>query len=887
MSLRSRIASLWRNLLHGNRVERDLDDEVRATFDLLVDEKVEAGISAREARRAAALELGGVESVKQQVRDVRAGAVIDSLLQDIRYAARALRRSPLFTATAAISLALGLAGNAIVFSLADVYLVRNRPGMANPQRLAEVGRIDSGAGLGFYSGDGFDTFSYPNYVDVRARQTVFEGLAAYHDATFGLGTGDNAVRVSGAHVSGNYFAVLGVPIARGRGFLPEEEQLASPKAVVVVSDRLWRSAFDADPEVIGRTIRLNGRPFTIVGVTAPGFAGYTIGFESLWAPITGYPDGNDLRRVSERGRQWLMGIGRLKEGVTIAQARADMARIAADLEREYPDDNRRHGLGVEPSGAMPVVARSIVTRFVGLLFALVALVLLIACFNVAGMLLARGVTRTREISIRLALGAARRRIVRLLVIESLLVSALGTAGGLAGAWIAIRLIARVLPILRLDIFFDLAVDWRVTAFSVVVATLVGLASGVVPARAATHMDLASAVVHDTTAGTRRLRGRSAIVTAQVALSVLLVVCALLLGRSVLNAGRIDPGFDLDGIEVVGLNLELGGYDRERGRVFSDSLMSRVENLPGVESAAAARVVPLTGEQEGGRAWLPEEYGDERAIDASQNIVTPGYFRTLGLQLVAGRNFTAADRGTPGVAIVNETLARRAWPGRSALGKRLVLGQSRYPLNIIGVARDAKYRTIGEGPTPFFYVPAAQRYESTMWLLIRPRGPGVLPQVRAVIRGMDPNVPILQAAPLTELTAFTLFPQRFAAWLAAIVGATGLLLAALGVYGVTAYNVSQRRREIGIRVALGAMRAQVLRSILGQGMRLAAAGAALGLAAAALVSRLLEGLLYDVRPLDPVSFAGAVAAILALALFASAIPARRAAAIDAAETLRAE
>jgi predicted permease len=378
-----------------------------------------------------------------------------------------------------------------------------------------------------------------------------------------------------------------------------------------------------------------------------------------------------------------------------------------------------------------------------------------------------------------------------------------------------------------------------------------------------------------------------VVIAQVALSVLLVVCALLLGRSLRNAGRIDPGFAVSGIEVAGLNLQLGGYDSQRGRAFMDALMSRIESLPGLEATAAARVVPLTGEREGGRAWLPEEYGNERAIDGSQNIVTPGYFRTLGLPLLAGRNFTTADRGAPAVAIVNETLARRGWPGQSAVGKRLVLGRSRYPVDIIGVVRDAKYRTIGEGPTPFFYVPAAQRYESTTWILMRPTGPSLLPQVRALVRAMDPNLPLLQAGPLTDMTAFTLFPQRVAAWLAAFVGTIGLLLAALGVYGLTAYNVSQRRREIGIRVALGAVRAQVLRSIVGHGIFLAVVGTVLGLASAALVTRVLEGMLYDIRPLDPVSFAGAALVLVAFALVASAIPAQRAAAIDPAETLRAE
>ena len=889
MAILSRITHLWRNLIRRNDVEADLDDEVRAAFDLIVDEKTRAGVRVEEARRTAALEMGSVESVKQQVRDVRSGASLDSVLQDVRYAARALRRSPLFTVTAVLSLGIGITGNAVVFGLADAYLIRDPPGLDDPERLVEIGRTDTREGGGFYSGDGFDTFSYPNYLDYRERQTVFAGFAAYHAggiATFGLGTEDRAARVPGAYVSANYFSVLGVRIALGRGFLPEEERLGSPRAVTVIGDRLWRTHFGGAADVVGRTVRLNGRPFTIVGVTVPEFTGYGIDSQSLWVPITGYPDGDDLRRVALRGRQWLMGIGRLKDGVTIQQARAEMARIARDTEREHPEDNLGHGLGIEPVGSVPVVGRPEVTRFVGFLFALVALILLIACFNVAGVLLARGVARAPEISVRLALGAARSRIIRLLVIESLIVSSAGAAAGLAGAFAAIRVVHGLLPLLRFDASFDLVLDWRVTAFSIALGTLAGLSCGLVPARAAARIDFASTLVRDGSGGTRRLRTRSVLVLAQVALSVLLVVCALLFGRSLRNAGGIDPGFAIEGLEVVGLNLRLGGYDADRGREFAERLMSRIEQLPGLDSAGAARVVPLTGEREGGRCWLPDEYGDDRMIDASQNIVTPGYFRTLGLALVAGRNFAGSDRaGAPAVAIVNETLARRAWPGGTAVGQRLVLGMSRRPVEIVGVVRDAKYRTIGEPPAPFFYVPAAQRYENIMWILMRPRGSTVVPQVRALVRAMDPNLPIVQAAPLTEMTAFTLFPHRLAAWLSAIAGGVGVLLAALGVYGVTAYSASQRTREIGIRIALGAARSQVLGLILRQAAVLVAIGTAMGLAAAAIVTRVFEGILYGVGPLDPLSFAGGALVLAVLALAAGLIPARRAASVDPVQALR--
>ena len=886
----ARARSFLRNVLSRDRVERDLDDELQAARDLLIAEELEKGKSPVEARRAALLQLGGIEPVKQQVRDVRSGAVIDALFQDVGYALRVLRRSPLFTVTAVLSLAIGMAGTAVVFGLADAYLFREPPGVEDADRLVEVGRIDAGDDGGFYSGDGFDTFSYPNYLDYRERQTVFAGLAAYHVggiAKFGLGTSENAARVPGAYVSANYFTVLGVPIVLGRGFLPEEEQLGNPSAVTVISHRLWQTQFGGARGVIGQTIHLNGRPFTIIGVTAPEFGGYSIDQQSIWVPITAYPDGDDLRRVGLRGRQWLMGIGRLKDGVTIDQARAEMARIARDLQREYPDANSRHGLEVAAAGVVPVVVRSIANRFVGLLFALVGLILVIACFNVAGILLARGVARVPELSLRLALGAARYRIMRLLVIEGVILAAAGAAAGLVGAWGAVRVLGRLIPLLPLlDVSVDPSIDWRVVVFSVVLAMIVGVSCGLVPARAATRIDLAPTLTRDGSGGLERLHARSAFVVAQVAVSVLLMVCALLFGRSLRHAGEIDPGFAVGGVEVVGLDLRLGGYDSARGREFAQALMSRIETLPGVEAAASARVVPLTGEREGGRAWLPDDYGDERAIDASQNFVTPGYFRTLRLPLIAGRNFTASDRiGAPAVAIVNETLARRAWPGETAVGKRLVLGVSRRPIEIVGVVRDAKYRTIGEPPTPFFYVPAAQRYETVMWILIRPTGPSAVPQVRAVIHEMDPNLPIVQAAGLAEMTAFTLFPQRVVAWLAAIVSTIGVLLAALGVYGVAAYHVNQRTREIGVRLALGALRGQLLALILLQAGRLAAIGTALGLATAALLTRLFEGMLYGVRPLDPMSFGGGAVVLGALALIASLVPAIRAASINPVDALR--
>jgi predicted permease len=886
----SRLRALWRNVIHGRRVERELDDELRATLELLVDAKLRQGIGPEEARRAAMIELGGLAAITQQVREAKAGAGLESWLQDLRYAGRALRRSPIFALTAVLSLGVGIAGNAIVFGLADAYLWRDQPGLAEPGRLAELGRTRVRDGV--VVEDGFDTFSYPNYLDYRARQTVFDGLAVYHTgglASFGLGTGSEALPVPGAYVSANYFDVLGVSMARGRGFVPEDERLDQARTVVVISHRLWQTQFQGAPDTIGRTVRLNGRSFAIVGVTSPDFAGYGLEEQRLWVPVTAYPDGDDQGRVAQRGRQWLMGIGRLKPGVSLAHARDQMASIARDLEREFPDDNKEHGLGVDRAGTVPVDSRAIVGQFVSLLFALVALVMLIACFTTAGLLLARGVTRAPELGVRLALGAARKRVVRLLVVESLMISLGGAAVAVVLAWLGTTILVGAIPIVpNVNVRLDWGVDWRVAAFAFGLATLTGLACGILPALTATRPRLASMLSRERSSGAPRLRARSVFVVAQVALSVLLVVCAVLLTRSMRHAAAIDPGFRVEGLEVVGIDFRLGGYDDARGRIVAEELIARIERLPGVQAAGSARVVPLTRDREGGRFWLPGEFGPEKAIDGSLNIVTNGFFGALGLPLLAGRHFTPADRaGSPTVAIVNETLARQMWPGQDAVGKRILAGRSRYPIDVIGVVKDAKYRTVGEAPNPFFYVPAAQRYERIQWILLRSKGGSLIPAVRTIVRELDPNLPVTRAGTLADLSAFTLFPQRLVMWLATIVAATGLFLAALGVYGIAAYHTSLRTREIGIRVALGAARAQAVGLVLAQTGWLTLGGIALGLGAAALVTGLLEGMLYGVQPLDPVSFAGGAAGFAILAVVAGLIPARRAATVNPVDALRAQ
>ena len=801
--------------------------------------------------------------------------------RDFRLAARTLRSSPMFTLTAVLSLAIGIGGTAVIFGVADTYLIRPVPGIANPDRVVEIGRIDAD-GPGPSTGDGFSTFSYPNYQDYLQRQTVFQGLAASRigDAV-GVGGGTRPLRVPGAYVTTNYFSVLGTSMVLGRSFVAEDMPLGSAPTVAVISHQLWRSQFESDADILGRTIQVNGRPFQIVGVAAEGFNGHNIIGAGIWMPLTAFPDG-DLQRFERRGQQWLMGIGRLKDGVTAAQAGAEMSRIASDLAREYPDDNRRHGLGVEPSAAL-VGLLPFISTYIAIVGALTGLVLLIACTNVGGMVLARGVNRAREMSLRLALGAERARLVRLLMAESVVIALGGVALGLLLTWWGLTLLGQLFPVFRLQLTYDVHVDWRVTAFSISIAALTVIACGLLPALQSTRLDLATAIKPANT-GPKRLRARQVLLAAQVALSMLLVVTAMLLGRSLTNANAIDPGFTLDGVEVADFDLRLGQPGSPRP--FFDELMARVQQLPGLESAALARVAPLTREREGGRVWRLGEQGDDLAITVSRNFVSPDYFRVLRIPLLRGRVFDERDRaGAPPVAIVNETMARRAWPGQDPVGQ-LLQGRTGRPLVVVGLVRDTKYRTIGEDPTPFVYISAAQTNEAQMRVLVRSNGASLLPQIRAIVAEMNPNLP-METSTLTALTSVVLLPHRLASWLAAVVAFIGAFLAAIGIYGLAAYHVNQRTREIGVRVALGALRVQVVRLILTGTAKPVVIGAGVGLLASSLLTGLLAGMLYGVQPLDPLSFMGGAGIFMAVAAIASLFPARRAASVNPVDALRAE
>ena len=819
--------------------------------------------------------------------------MFDSWLQDLRYAVRLLRRNPLFALTAVLSLAIGIGANTTIFTIANALLFKPPLGVADASRLVDVGRSQDG--------QGFDNGSYPNYLDIRARNTVFSGIYAYRlgPEPMSLRGKDGAERIYGEMVSTNYFNVLGTPPRIGRLFTSDDSEQPAATPLAVLSHRFWMRRFNGDPAIVGQTLVLNGRPLTVIGVTPEGFHGTTVLTSDLWVPVNMV--GELASRLppailTSRESAWLVMGARLKPGVTVGQAQAELANIGRALEQEFPDANRGKGLRVVASSPVPGDGAP-VAAFMAVLMAIVMLVLAIACANVAGVLLARATTRRREIAVRLAIGAGRGRLIRQMLVESTLLFLIGGSGGLVLARLMTGALLSLLPAVPLPIDVTLALDGRAVVFTLTLSLVAAILSGLAPAFHASRAEVVGALKSDTQGGPERIWLRHAFVVSQVALSIVLVVGAGLFARALQRASEIDPGFDPHGVELATLDLSLGGYTADTGRVFARELIRRVRETPGVQAAALSAVMPLGDRGIGlGGLAVPgvELRNGRRFFDVDWNVITPGYFATMKMALLTGRDFSDADReGTPSVVIVNETAARQWWPRQDALGKTLLqeTGRPDAPdavrtLTVVGVARDSKYRNLGEDPRPFVYVPIQQQYLSRTVIAARSaHGQRLAGELRALLASMNPNLPIVQALTFDAYSQLGLLPQRIAASVAGSLGLVGVLLAAIGIYGVTAYMVSSRTREIGIRMALGAERASVVRMVLRQGLTLTMIGAAIGLAVAAAASRLLGSLLFGVGATDPLTFIGSTMLFFVVGAAACYVPARRATAIDAMDALR--
>jgi predicted permease len=817
---------------------------------------------------------------------------------DIRYALRTLRRSPAFTLAAVLTLALGIGANTTIFSVVSAVLLRPPAQVREPERLVQLFTSD-------YSGPRYGASSYADYLDFREGAAGLSGLAAFAPSPLNFSTGGAASRVWGEEVSDNYFTVLGVAPALGRTFVPDAQGTRRAEPVAVLSYALWQRAFGADSSIVGREVRVNGYPFTVIGVAPEHFQGSIRGVQAdIWVPYVARGLLSPGRTVGDgaadmqRGDRGMFVIGRLAPGVALATAQASLDAIARRLHDAYPQywsdvhgEPRAVTLVPERDSRVLPQIRGAVIGFFGLLMTVVALMLLICCANVANLLLVRAAGRRREVSVRLALGAGRARLVRQLLTESAVIAILGGVVGLLIAKWATGLLTAFQPPLPVPVELDISLDGGVLAFTALVAALTGLIAGAAPALGAARLDLVSALKGITSAGGPRRRRpalRNVLVVSQVATCVVLLTMAGLLLRSLRAAQNADLGFDPSGIAIFSTELANQGYDEARGRAFYEELLRRVAALPSVRAVSLAENTPL-GLDYSRRGVGVEGYEPAQGEDMEfgANIVGPGYLGLMRISLERGRDFTETDRaGSLPVAIVNESFARRFWPGEDPIGKRIRIGDS--AREVVGVAHDSRTRSLDESPAPYFYLPFLQFYQPNMTLEVRTAGDpaDMIPAVRREIAALDRDLPV-QSGTMEDALGLSLLPQRAGATLLGIFSALGLVLASVGLYGVVAYAVAQRTRDLGIRMALGAESSDIYRVVLGHGVKLTLLGLIIGIVAALILARLAQGVLFGVSPTDPITL-GSVAAILAVVAFlASFIPARRATRVDPMVALREE
>ena len=819
-----------------------------------------------------------------------------SILTDGRYALRQLVRSPAFVATSVASLAIGIAAATTLFGLADALFLRPVPGIREADQVVEIERTTFGSGYG--------TLSYPIYEHLRGQTRTLQSIAATirDPQAFSLSDGETSQRVYGTVVSNSFFDVLQLRPALGRFFQTEEDAVPDAEPVVVLSHRLWKERFQSAPGVLGRPVRINNIPFTVVGVVEAGFEGTTAFSTDLWVPMAmaGEVRGElGAELLAAPGKFWHRAVGRLRPGVTPAAAQAELATLLDAFRADTPEVPAGFGIRVESSGRLPPPARPPFAAFVGMLFILAGGLLAIACSNVTGMLLARATTRHREMATRLAMGAGHLQLVVQLLIETLMLFAAAALLALPLALWLTSLLEAFLPALPMPVRLDLSISLRTLLFAVGTALVAGLVFGLAPARHALRTDLSPALHHrSSTPRGRRLWLRHGLVAAQVAVSLATIMTAGLFVRTLQAAADVDSGFRTAGVEVLTLDTTLAGATGQDAVGMMDRVVENVRAVPGVEAVGHARMIPLQGGSfrlSGVRLLGVDEETAARLNQADWDVVSPDYFRAVGLPIVEGRAFSSADRdGQPRVAIVNEAFARAAWPGRSAVGQRFWQIKSRdeegRPLEVVGVAKDAKYRTLTEAPVQLVYVPFAQQPLSRVELFVK-HTPGlpVAGAARAAIADAEPTLPVVVTQSFDEAASLGLLPQRLAAWTAGIVGVIGVFLAALGLYGLAAFLVAHRTREIGIRMALGASRSHVRSLVLGQAARLGLAGAVGGVGLAFALGHLVKSLhlLVGVEPGDPLTFGGLVALMGAVLFIASYLPARRAASTDPAATLRAD
>ena len=904
----SRLRGLWNNVFRRNQLDRDLDDELRAYADLVSAEKMRAGVSPDEAYRDTRREMGGDEQIRQSVRDIRAGASLDRLAQDIRYGIRTLSRSPGFCLVAVTTLALGIGANTAMFRLLDQIVLRLLP-VKEPERLVMITE------RGNFFGDSYgpNTLSWPMFEDLRDNNRVFNGMFCRFPTDVSLGDGDRAAQVTAELVSGSYFSVLGVDMALGRPIAPQDDSVPDSQPVVVLSYSFWQAYFNSDRTIVGRTIALNSHKMTVIGVAQPGFDGVEFGNPAkLFVPImmkTEMTPRSDGLKDRPRRLQWVTAYGRLRPGITMEQAQLSLQPLLhsiLEMEVREPDFREftaadreqflRNRIQLLPGSDNGL--REYMRRPLWLLVALTGAVLLLACANLAGLLLARATAREREFALRLAIGASPLRIVRQLLVECLLLSGAGALLGLALAFIADRVLEKVY--LSADAASQFAVspipDARVLIVALCAMLLTSFTFGLLPAIRGSRTEIAPVITERSVSGAAgSLALRRTLVGTQMALSLLLLVGAGLSVRTLRNLENQGPGFPTEHLLTFSINPSLNGYSDEQTEDFFERLAVNLQTMSGVSSVGMSGMPILRGYAWQNAVQGKDFQGQPKHDQPVLNMIGPDYFAALDIPLLAGRAFTTRDRGMAKYAIVNQAFAREYLPAGNPIGKRFRLVNSEDPsqtpdVEVVGLIPDRKYRDLRETPPAQAYFPYYQdtKFRFMNFYLRTQVDPRLLMDpLRERMRQFDPNVPVVGLQTMNEQIGFSLRTERLVASLSAVFGGLATLLAAIGLYGVMAYSVTRRTREMGIRMALGATRANVVGIVMREAAVMIAAGLGVGVPLALALANLIRSQLFGLDPRDPLTLLGAALVLTVAGGLAGFLPAFRASSVNPTTALRQE
>jgi predicted permease len=873
------------------------EEELEGHLQMHIEDNVGKGMSATEARRDAVMKLGGVEQTKELYHDRQTLPVLEVLMQDLRYGVRMLRKNPGFTAVAVLSLALGIGANTTIFTVVNAILLSALPVRDLPH-LVQMDTVDSKTLVTQARSEKLQ-MSYPNFQDYRRENQVFTDLAAFMPTAVTWSGGAEPRQVQAQLVSATYFDVLGIRPSQGRFFMPDEDTKPNGNDVAVLSYALWANKLGSDPGIIGKPLIFDARPYTVIGIAPRGFRG-TITFfspEQVWIP-TSMKDqilgGKEKDYFNERRFLSVNVFGRLKPGLEMTAAEASLKTMATHLETEFPKDNMGRSVALSPlaDAAVGVNDHSRIALAGAMMMGVVGLVLLIACVNLANLLLAQGARRQKEISLRAALGAGRTRIVRQMLTESMLLSLAGGVVGLAIAYAGRSILWSLRPPFIEQSGIDLSLDSRVLLFTFGVAIFTGLIFGLVPAIKASRpdlMEILKAGGRGGTMGWRRDPLRSLLVVGEMALALITLVGAGLFLHSMQNAQKTDLGFEAKNLLAMNFDLAALHYEEGRGQQFYRAAVEKVKSAPGVASASIASNFPLGGGFL--RTVFPEGQDETSGYRGTLTLVddiTPNYFDTLRIPVTRGRIFTDGDRmETSPIAIISEAMAKQHWPNEDVLGKRFHFIGDTTLREIVGVVANSVVNEVGEDPQPIVFLPMTQDYAPAATLQVRTTGnpENVEATTRAALQSLDPNLAITNVFTIEQIMSQALWAPRMGGFLLALFGALALVLSAVGVYGVLSYSVNQQIREIGLRMALGAQRGDVMRLILGQGLRLTVLGLGLGVLVALGLMRVLVSLLFDVRAYDPTTYTAVTLLLTAVALLACYIPARRAMRVDPMVALR--